>query len=94
MNFRVSSTFSVILLALGCPEHSSSSTNTQPALKCGCLSETTVLLKECSHKDSQSISVVSVVDLSSFMQNVLQTCSSLLSSIADKMKHEVEKAHM
>jgi hypothetical protein len=56
------------LLVLGCPECLSSSTDTQPALKCECHSEPTVRLKECSPKASRSISGVSVTDLPSFMQ--------------------------
>jgi hypothetical protein len=46
------STFSVILLILGRPEHSSSSTDTRLALKRECHSKTAVQLKECSPKPS------------------------------------------
>jgi hypothetical protein len=53
--------------------------------------KTAVRLKECSPKESQSISRVSVVDLSSFMQKLMQTCYLILPFITDKMKHEVEK---
>jgi hypothetical protein len=49
-------------------------------------------LKECSPKDSRRISRVSVADLPSFMQNLMQTHCSILLSIADKTKHEAEKA--
>jgi hypothetical protein len=44
------STFSVILLVLGQPEHLSSSADTQPTLKRECHSETAVRIKECSPK--------------------------------------------
>jgi hypothetical protein len=49
-----------------------------------------VHLKECSPKASGSISSVLAVDLLSFTQNFMQTRCSNLSSISDKMKHEVE----
>jgi hypothetical protein len=62
MSFQIFSTFSVVLLVLGRPERSSSSTDTQPALKHECHLETAVRLKECSPKDSRSISRVLVVD--------------------------------
>jgi hypothetical protein len=52
MSYQILSTFSVSLLVLGSPERSSSSTDTQPALKHECHSETTVWLKECSPKAS------------------------------------------
>jgi hypothetical protein len=52
MSSRIFSTFSVVLLVLGCPEHLSSSTDTQPALKHECHSKTTVWLKEGSSKAS------------------------------------------
>jgi hypothetical protein len=55
-------------------------------------SETAVRLKERSPKASRSISRFSVADLPSFTQNVMQTRCSILPFIADKMKHEVEKA--
>jgi hypothetical protein len=58
-------TFSVILLVLGYAERSSSSTDTQPALKHECHSKTAVWVKECSSKASRSISRVSVADLPS-----------------------------
>jgi hypothetical protein len=45
-------TFSVVLLVLDFPEHSSSSTDTRLALKRECHSKTTVRLKECSPKAS------------------------------------------
>jgi hypothetical protein len=53
-------------------------------------SKTAVVLKECSQKASQSISRVSLADLPSFMQNLMQTRCSILPSIADKTKHVVE----
>jgi hypothetical protein len=77
-----------MMLVIGRPERSSSSTNTRPALKRECHSKTAVWLKECSPKPSQSISRVSLADLLSF---TFQT-RSILPSIADKTKHEVEKA--
>jgi hypothetical protein len=92
MSSRIFSTFSVVLLVLGHPECSSSSTDTRPALKRECHSKTTVRLKECSPKASQSISGVPVGDLLSFAQNLMQKRCSVLPSIADKTKHEVEKA--
>jgi hypothetical protein len=52
----------------------------------------TARLKECSPKASRSISRVSVADLPSFTQNLMQTHRSILLSIADKRKHEAEKA--
>jgi hypothetical protein len=61
-------------------------------LKRECHSKTAVQLKECSPKASQNISRVLVADLQSFTQNLMQTGCSILPSIADKMKHEVEKA--
>jgi hypothetical protein len=92
MNSQIFSTFSVVLLVLGYPGPLSSSTGTRPALKHECQSKTAVRLKECSPKASQSISSIMVVDLPSFMQNLMQTGCSILPSIADKTKHEVEKA--
>jgi hypothetical protein len=92
MSSQISSTFSVVLLVLGRPERSSTSADTQLAMKHECHSETTVRLKKCSPKSPQSISRVSVVDLPSFMQNLMQIHCSILPSITDKMKHEVEKA--
>jgi hypothetical protein len=86
------STFSVILLVLGHPDRSSSSIDTQSALKHEYHPKTAVRLKEYSPKASRSISRVSVADLPSFTQNLMQTHCSILPSIADKMKHEVEKA--
>jgi hypothetical protein len=59
-DFSIFSTFSVVLLVLGRPERSLSSTDTQPALKRECHSKTAVRLKECSPKASRSISMVSV----------------------------------
>jgi hypothetical protein len=92
MSSRIFPTFSVILLVLGHPERSSSSTDTRPALKHECHSNSTIQLKECSPEASQSISRVLVVDLPSFTQNLMQTCCSILPSIAAKGKQEVEKA--
>jgi hypothetical protein len=46
-NFSI---FSVVLLMLGCPERSSFSTDTQPALKCECSPKPAVQLKECPPK--------------------------------------------
>jgi hypothetical protein len=64
------------------------------ALKHECHSKITVWRKECSPKASRSILRVSVVDLLSYMWNLMQTCCSILPSIADKTKHEVEKTLM
>jgi hypothetical protein len=50
MSSRIFSTFFVILPVLGCPECSSSSTDTRLALKCECHSKTAVWLKERSPK--------------------------------------------
>jgi hypothetical protein len=94
MSSRIVSTFSVILLVLGRPERSSSSFDAQPALKRECYSKTAAQLKECFPKASRSISRLLVADLLSFMQNVLQTRCSILPSIKDKTKHEVEKAYV
>jgi hypothetical protein len=46
------STFSVILLVLGHPECSKSSTDNQLTLKCECHSKTAVWLEECHPKAS------------------------------------------
>jgi hypothetical protein len=50
MSYRIFSTFSVVLLVLGHPECSSSSTDTLPAFKHECRSKTAVRLKEYSPK--------------------------------------------
>jgi hypothetical protein len=92
MNSRIFSTFSFVLLVLGQPQCSSSSTDAQLALKRECHSKTAVQIKECSPKASRSISRVLVADLPSFTQNLVQTHCSVLPSIAYKTKHEVEKA--
>jgi hypothetical protein len=63
-------------------------------MKCKFHSKTAVRLKECYPKASQSISKVSVADLPSFTQNMKQTRCLILPSIADRMKHEVEKSLM
>jgi hypothetical protein len=78
--------FSIVFLVLGCPECVSSSTDTQPALKCECHSKTAAQLKECSPKASRSISRLLIVDLPSFTQNLMQICL-IVPSIADNMKH-------
>jgi hypothetical protein len=90
MSSQIFSTFSVILLVLGCPERHLQLM--QLALKRECHLKTAVQLKECSPEASQSISSVLVVDLPSFTQNFMQTCCSILPSIAAKWKHEIEKA--
>jgi hypothetical protein len=92
MSSRIFLTFSVVLLVLGGPERSSSSTDTQPALKRKCHSKTAVQLKECSPKASQGISRVLVADLLSFTQNLMQTYCSIFPSITNKTTHEVKKA--
>jgi hypothetical protein len=89
---RIFSTFSIALLVLGRPGRLSSSNDTQPALKREFHSKASVRLKECSPKASRSISWVSVADLPSFTQNLMQTHCSTLPSTAAKGKHEVEKA--
>jgi hypothetical protein len=86
------STFYIVLWVLGRPERLSSSTDTRPALKHECHSESAIRLKEYSPEASRSISTVSVVDLPTFRQNFMQTCCSILPSITDKVKHKVEKA--
>jgi hypothetical protein len=78
--------FFVVLLVLGPPERSSSSTDTRPALKRECQLKTGVLLKECSPNASQSISRVSVADFPSFTQNLMKTLCSILPTIANKTK--------
>jgi hypothetical protein len=50
MSSQIFSKFSVILLVLGHPERSSSSTDTWPALEHECHSKTTIWLKEQSPK--------------------------------------------
>jgi hypothetical protein len=55
------------------------------------IQKTAVRLKKCSAKASQSISRVSVADLPSFTQNLMQLHCSILPSIADKTKHEIGK---
>jgi hypothetical protein len=92
MSSRIFSTFSIVLLVLGCPECLSSSTDTQLALKRECHSKTAVQLKECSSKASRSISRVLVADSLSFTQNLMQTYCLILPSIAGKTKYEVRKA--
>jgi hypothetical protein len=57
-------------------------------------SKTTAKLKECSPKASRSISRISVTDFPSLTQDLMQARCSILPSIADKMKHEVEKVFM
>jgi hypothetical protein len=52
MSSRIFSTLSIVLLVLGCPERSSSSTDARPALKGEHHSKTAVWLKECSPKAS------------------------------------------
>jgi hypothetical protein len=48
--------------------------------------------KNVPQKASRSISRISVADLPSFIQNLMQTHCMILPSITDRMKHEVEKA--
>jgi hypothetical protein len=92
VNYLISSTFSVILLMLGRPERSSSATDIRPTLKRECYRKTSVRLKECSPKASQSISRVSVTDLPSFMQNFMQTRCSILPSIAEEEEKRRESS--
>jgi hypothetical protein len=84
-------TFSVFWPVLGPPENSSSSTEIRLALKRECHSNTAVRLKECSRKASRSISRVSIADLPSLMQKLMQTRYSIWPSIADETKHDSEK---
>jgi hypothetical protein len=86
------STFSVLLLVLGRPERPSFTTDTRPAFKHECHSKTLVRLKEYSPKALRSISRFLVANLPIFTQNLMQTRCSILPLIADKMKHEFEKA--
>jgi hypothetical protein len=88
MSSPIFSAFSVVLLVLGCPERSPSSTDAQPSLKLECHSKTTV------PKASQSISRVPVADLPSFTQRLMQTRCSILPSITNKTKHKVKKVLM
>jgi hypothetical protein len=94
MRSRIFSKFSVVLLVLCRPGHSSSSTDIRPALKRECHSKPLSGLKNVLQKPqaSKSISRVSEADLLSFTENLMQTRWSILSSIADKPKQEVEKA--
>jgi hypothetical protein len=91
MSSQIFSTFSVLLLVLGCPERSSSSDDTQPALKHECHSEIAVRLKECSPKASRNISRVLIADLPSLTQNLMQTHCLILPTVVDKTEHKVEK---
>jgi hypothetical protein len=75
MSSRHFSTLSVILLLHDPPECLSSSTDTHPVLKHEYYLNPAVQLKTYSPKASQSISMVSVVYLPSFMQNLKQTHS-------------------
>jgi hypothetical protein len=86
------SKLSIILLALGHPECSSSLTDTGPILKREWHSKNAVRLKECSLNASRSILRVSVVYLPIFAQNLMQTRCSIFPSITAKTKHKVEKA--
>jgi hypothetical protein len=54
--FSIFSTFYVVLLVLGLPEHYSSSTGTRVALKHDWHSKNTVQHKDCTPKASRSIS--------------------------------------
>jgi hypothetical protein len=92
MSSGIFSTFSIVLLVLGLPERSSSSADTRPALKHEHHSKTAVQLKECYPKATRSISRVSVADLPSFMQNLMQTHCLILPSIAERMKHGSRKS--
>jgi hypothetical protein len=64
------SIFSVIFLVLGCPEHSWSSFDAQPALKHECHSYASVHLKEYSAEVFQSFLSVSVADLQNRRQDL------------------------
>jgi hypothetical protein len=54
MSSQIFSTFSIVLLVLGHPELSSSSTDTQTALKHECHSKTAIRLKECCPKPHEA----------------------------------------
>jgi hypothetical protein len=54
MSSRIFSTFSIVLLVLGRPERSSSSTDAQPVLKLECHSKTAAQLKERSPKSHEA----------------------------------------
>jgi hypothetical protein len=90
LSSQIFSTLSVVFLVLGRPESSSSSTNTRSALKHECHSKTAVWLKNALQKSHKAR--VLVANLASFTQNLMQTRCSILPSIADKTKQEVQKA--
>jgi hypothetical protein len=69
----------------------SSSTDTLPAMKRECHSKTALRLKECSPKASRSISRVSVADLPSFTQNLVQTRCSIFPPIAERRNTKSKK---
>jgi hypothetical protein len=60
------------------------------------LSGKQILLKKCRYgppRTQQLLSIMyDILSLTNFTQNFIQTCCSTLPSLADKMKHEVEKA--
>jgi hypothetical protein len=77
---------------LGLPEGSSTPSNLQQALKREIPFKTAVRLKEYSPKASRSIPRVSVADLLSSTQKLMQTRCLILPFIEDKIKYEVQKA--
>jgi hypothetical protein len=85
------STFSVILPVLGHPECSSSSTDTRLALKHVCHSKTAVQLKEMFSKSLTKHFKGFGSGFTKLQANLMQIRCSILPSIADKTKHEVEK---
>jgi hypothetical protein len=82
------------LLVFDRPERSSSSADNRPALKHECHSKSALRLKECSSKASRSISRVSLADLPSFSQNLVQTRLLEFAIDRSQKKHEVKKALM
>jgi hypothetical protein len=85
----MSSRISVILLVLGRPERSSSSTDTRLVLKYGCQSKTAIRLKECSPKAPLSISGILVVDLLSFELHTKLDADMLLGFAIRRRQNEI-----
>jgi Skp family chaperone for outer membrane proteins len=83
--------FILVLLVLGCSEHSSYLTDTQPALKHECHSKTDVHLKELLQKPQKAFQ--------GFRKRIYELHAKLdadtllnLSLIPNKSKHKIEKA--
>lgn len=75
-----SCSFSWVLLVIGCPELSSSWTNTWLSLKRAWHPKTYFQLKECPRKVQRSTLRIFETDLPTFMQNLMQACCSVLSA--------------